>query len=112
MGAYFHHKSTRRMSVRIEGGFLVVRFNDNGQTEYFPMPKDRTDKDGIRATRGAACAWAKKNGATVDQEAAIKKELTDNGYYLVGPQSRGKVQRVIVRRSIKPHDDTATGAYA
>jgi hypothetical protein len=109
MGGY--RKATRRMNRPwIENGFLVVRFSDNGQTGYFPMPKDRTDKDGIRVTRSAACAWAKQHGATFEQEAAIKKALTDAGYHLVGPQSRGKAARVIVRR--KPSDDTATGPYA
>jgi hypothetical protein len=44
---------------------------------------DVTDKKGIRTVRDLAVEFARQNGASIGQENAVKKALTDAGYWLV-----------------------------
>jgi hypothetical protein len=69
-----------RMSSRLDGGYLVVRF-EGGSSQRWPLPS-KSDPDSIRRTRDAAVQFARQNGATSGQVDAVKKALTDGGYYV------------------------------
>ena len=71
----------------------MVQFAD-GAREQWRLP-DRSDKAAIRRVRDAAVAFAHSHGATLGQLNAVKKKLTDEGYYLTGPKggNSGKVPK-------------------
>ena len=46
------------------------------------MLPEKTDKSGIRRTRDQACAFAEEHDATLGQVNAVKKALTEGGYYV------------------------------
>jgi len=70
------------MSAREEDEQLVIMFED-GASKKWDLP-DKTDKDGIRALRDEAVAFALKNGASdPGQTNAVRKALTDAGYHLI-----------------------------
>ena len=73
-------KSTVRMSATIVGNELVVQFA-NGISRSWNLP-DRQDKAGIRLIRDSAVSFATIGGATFGQQNAVKKTLTDAGYYV------------------------------
>ena len=77
-------KSTIRMTTRVEDSQLLVQFAD-GAREQWGLP-DRSDNAAIRRVRDAAVAFAHGQGATLGQVNAVKKALTDAGYYLTGPR--------------------------
>jgi len=79
-------RATRRMSAWVERGHLSVRFADD-QMETWELP-DRSDKGAIRRVRDTAVAFARENQATLGQINAVKKALTEAGYYLTKPRSR------------------------
>jgi len=76
-----HSHSTRRMSAYVQGKILYVKF-EHGPEDRWRLP-DVSDKNGIRAVRDQAVAFARQNGASLGQENAVKKALTDAGYWLV-----------------------------
>ena len=73
--------ATKKMVAEVgKDGELFIKF-DGGLWQKFSLP-DRNDKPAIRSVRDKAVAWAKRNGATDGQAAAVKKALTSAGYYL------------------------------
>jgi hypothetical protein len=71
----------QKMSSYIAGNQLHIEFN-GGASSSWTLP-DRNDKTGIRAVLDKAILFAKDNGASVPgQTNAVRKTLTDNGYYL------------------------------
>ena len=73
--------SQRRMSARVEKGVFRVAFADGPSYRWLLGAK--SDKDIIRQVRRDAVAWAEENGATnPGQTNAVKKALTEAGYYL------------------------------
>lgn len=79
-------RAKRRMSARVERGHLLVGFAE-GQMERWELP-NRSDKEAIRRVRGMAVAFASENQATLGQINAVKKALTEAGYFLTKPRSR------------------------
>lgn len=73
--------ATTRMSAEVRGGVLYVSF-ENGSSDSWRLP-DKSDKNAIRNIRDKATDFAKKNGASLGQENAVKKALTDAEYWLV-----------------------------
>ena len=74
--------ATKKMSARVQGGHLVVEFED-GARDQWPLP-ERTDKDAIRAVRDTAVSFALDQGASdPGQTNAVRKALTDSGYHLI-----------------------------
>lgn len=73
-------KAIIRMSSKVVGNRLVVQF-ENGQSNTWDLP-DRKDNAGIRAVRDSAVSFAITNEASLGQQNAIKKTLTDAGYYV------------------------------
>lgn len=80
-----HHKrqpfATIRMSAEVRGKILYVSF-DHGPSDKWQLPEN-SDKNGIRDVRDKAVAFAKEHGASFGQEQAVKKALTNAGYWLV-----------------------------
>lgn len=72
--------SARRMSSKVENGALVVGFAE-GPSSRFALPQ-KHDKSAIRSAMEQAIRFANANGASEGQERAIRKVLTDAGYYL------------------------------
>jgi hypothetical protein len=72
--------ASRRMSAKADDKSLRIHFAD-GVSMNWSLP-DPNDKDGIRQVRDAAMTFAKENGATIGQQNAVRKALTNAGYYL------------------------------
>ena len=72
--------SKRRMTAKVAEEALFVGFQ-NGPSREWNLPA-RQDKMRIREVRDSAVEFAKMNGATLGQENAVKKALTDAGYHL------------------------------
>lgn len=72
--------ATDRMSSYISANQLHVSFV-SGPSSSWTLPS-KTDKTSLRTVRDEAIAFAKKHGATVGQQNAVKKALTDSGYHL------------------------------
>ena len=68
------------MSTFVRSGTLFVEF-ENGRKNQWALPNQQ-DKDGIRKVRDAAVDFAQQNSASLGQINAVKKALTDAGYYL------------------------------
>lgn len=75
--------ATKTLSARVEEGRLVVEFPECEQKTSWELPAP-SDRDAIRRIREAASAFATDNGATQGQVQAVKKALTENGYYVRG----------------------------
>ncbi len=73
--------ATRPMSEQIIGGKLVVLFKDDHTSKNWPLPQ-QDDKQEIRRIRDEAVQFALDNGASIGQANAVKKKLTDEGYYV------------------------------
>ncbi|MEO9189241.1 MAG: hypothetical protein ABI224_04440 [Acetobacteraceae bacterium] len=72
--------ATKKMRARVEVDQLQVEFEDGASRNWdLPTPSDR---QAIKRIRGEAVLWAKEQGATEGQVNAVKKALTDAGYYL------------------------------
>ena len=74
------NRATNRMSSHVSNGRLIVDFA-SGHRREFKTP-DKSDKSGIRRVRDEACAFAEEHEATLGQVNAVKKALTDAGYYV------------------------------
>ncbi len=73
--------ATQRMSARIEGKQLVIRFED-GASDSWRLPHAR-DKTAIREMLENAVRFALDHGATdPGQTNTVRKALTDAGYHL------------------------------
>ena len=73
--------ASRKMSARVESGKLVVAFDGDARQEW--TLGNRTEKAAIRDVLEDALAFALSNGATnPGQTNAVRKALTDAGYYL------------------------------
>ena len=86
LGRRAPRRATKRMSASVERGHLQIRFAD-GLMERWELP-NRSDKGAIRRVRDMAVAFARENQATLGQINAVKKALTEAGYYLTKPRSR------------------------
>jgi hypothetical protein len=75
-----HQFATVKMSTEVRGKKLFVSFA-NGASDSWLLP-DTSDKNAIRTVRDNAVEFAKLNGASYGQEQAVKKALTDAGYWL------------------------------
>lgn len=74
--------ATKRMSSRVQNNQLVVEFVEDGIAQDWKLP-DRSDKETIKRIRDEAVAFALENGASdPGQTNAVKKALTDAGYYI------------------------------
>jgi len=69
-----------RMSTSLEYGVFWVKFQ-NGQKSHWQLPA-KDEKAAIRRVRDLAVDFARQNGASIGQVNAVKKALTDEGYYL------------------------------
>ena len=74
------NRATNRMSSHVSNGRLIVDFA-SGHRREFKLPQ-KTDKSGIRLVRDEACLFADEHDATLGQLTAVKKALTDAGYYV------------------------------
>ena len=72
--------ATVRMHASVKEGVLFVSFA-NGAERNWDVPSKR-DKLGIRAIRDEAVEFARLQGGTIGQQNAVKKALTDAGYYV------------------------------
>jgi hypothetical protein len=72
--------ATRKMSSYVRENKLYVQFHD-GPSNSWQLPA-RENKTEIRKIRDEAVAFARQNGAAFGQEQAVKKALTDAGYWL------------------------------
>jgi len=71
----------QRMSPDVRDGQLIIQFED-GTRQQWSLP-DKDDKEGIRRLRDAAVDWALEHGASdPGQTNAVRKTLTDAGYYV------------------------------
>lgn len=68
------------MSTFVRSGTLFVEF-ENGRKNQWALPNQQ-DKDGIRKVRDLAVDFAQQNSASLGQMNAVKKALTDAGYYV------------------------------
>ena len=73
--------ATQRMSSYLQSNQLHVSFHA-GPSQLWALP-ERGNRDAIREVRDKAVAFARDNGATVGQQNAVKKTLTEGGYYLM-----------------------------
>ncbi|MEX2374031.1 MAG: hypothetical protein WD942_00370 [Dehalococcoidia bacterium] len=74
-------RATKRMSAWVSDGHLFIEFED-GARERWQLPA-RHDKPSIRDVRDTAVRWAPEQGASdPGQTNAVRKDLTDAGYYL------------------------------
>ena len=73
-------KAILRMSTFVRNGTLFVEF-ENGRKNQWGLP-DQKDRDGIRKVRDIAVEFARQNSAFFGQMNAVKKALTDAGYYV------------------------------
>ena len=72
--------ATKRMTREVNDGKFIVGFAD-GASRSWSLP-EKDDKAGIRRIRDAAIKFARENGATEGQIAAVMKGLTEAGYHL------------------------------
>lgn len=70
----------QRMSADVLGQTLHIAFQ-NGISKKWALP-DSTNKLEIRRIRDEAVNFAKQNDASFGQEQAVKKALTNAGYWL------------------------------
>jgi len=68
------------MSSDVLSGKLIVEFA-SGHRREFKLPS-KSDKQGIYSVRDEACPFAEEHEATLGQTNAVKKALTDAGYYV------------------------------
>ena len=73
-------RATKRMSARVENDRLLIQYPDDEKSWSLPDP---ADKAAIRRIRDEAVEFALVHGATdPGQTNAVKKALTNAGYYL------------------------------
>ena len=75
-------RSNQKMTTAIRDGELRVEFED-GPWQAWRLPS-RQNREAIKEVRDAATAFARAQGATDGQVAAVMKALTSNEYYVQG----------------------------
>ena len=73
-------KTTVRMSTKIDKTYVYVSFKDGEQMKK-KLP-NKSEKDKLKKMVKACIVWAKNQGATVGQAAAVRKAFTANGYHI------------------------------
>jgi hypothetical protein len=74
-----------KMTTRIEGDYYIVEFA-SGASKRFRLP-DREDRIAIKELADEAVQFAIEQGATIPgQVNAVRKGLTNEGYYIIGPR--------------------------
>ena len=73
-------KAILRMSTFVKNGTLFVEF-ENGKKNQWGLPA-KGDRERIRKVRDIAVEFAQQNSASFGQVNAVKKALTDAGYYV------------------------------
>jgi negative regulator of replication initiation len=73
--------ATNRMSSYISGNELRVAFA-TGESNAWKLPT-QGDREGVRAVRDKAVAFAEQHGATVGQTNAVRKTLTNAGFHVL-----------------------------
>lgn len=76
-----HPFANIKMTAEVRGKHLFVSFESGAENKWL-LP-DFSDKQGIRKVRDLAVSFATQNGASFGQEQAVKKALTNAGYWLV-----------------------------
>ncbi len=71
---------TQRISAKVEGEKLIVRF-ENGPWREWPLPP-KTAKAALRSITYQTIDFARHNGASEAQIIAVRKSLNDAGYNL------------------------------
>ena len=71
----------KRLSSFIRSNQLHLSF-ENGPSRSWQLPS-KSNKESIRIIRDEAVTFARENDATGGQVAAVRKTLTDSGYYLM-----------------------------
>ena len=77
---HWQHHATNRLSTYVQRNKLFVEFKSGAKNEWTLPAQD--DKEGIRRVRDAASEFAEQNDATLGQVNAVKKALTEAGYYV------------------------------
>jgi len=72
--------ATKRLSSRIQEDMLCLEFQD-GISDCWILPS-KINVDEIKEVRDKAVSFVKENGATIGQINAVKKTLTEAGYYV------------------------------
>ncbi len=78
----------RQQSLRVLNNKLEVSYPEDGILQTWNLPS-KSDREAIREVLNEALAFGESNGASEGQLKAIRKALTENGYYLVGPRRSG-----------------------
>jgi negative regulator of replication initiation len=73
-------KAILRMSTFVRSGTLFVEF-ENDKKNQWGLPA-KGDRERIRKVRDLAVEFARQNSASFGQINAVKKALTDAGYYV------------------------------
>ena len=73
--------ASQRMSSYVEDDKLIIDFH-GGPRKTFSLP-GRSDRDNLRRVRDQAVEFARSAGASYGQVMAVKKALTEAGFYLV-----------------------------
>jgi hypothetical protein len=73
-------RATDMLRQRVDGKRLFLEFASGAKREWTLPARD--DKASIRRLRDDAVDWAKRNGATEGQQAAVMRALTHNGFHV------------------------------
>ena len=79
--------ATVRMFAGVKDGQLTVKFKGSNQLRSWVLPS-KDDIAAIRDVRDKAIRFAKDNGCTEGQIGALRKALSDNGYYIRKPSGK------------------------
>lgn len=74
----------KRQSCKVQDGRYHITLGTDRKNWLLP---DKSDQPSIRRLRAEAETWARARGATSGQIDAVRKGLTDAGYYLIGPRT-------------------------
>lgn len=77
--------ASRRVSPRVQDGLLHVSIEGAGDRKW-TLP-GRDNRNEIRRVTHEALDWATELGATEGQLKAIRKELSNNRYFITSPRS-------------------------
>lgn len=80
------NRSVRRVSPEIVGGYLNVRIEDAGERRWQLPSAD--DTVALRRVTHEALDWASSEGATEGQLKAIRKAMSEAGYFIGRPRRR------------------------
>jgi len=78
-------RAETRLSIDVNDNMLKLFF-EGGDPQSWTLPLDKRDTERIREALYKALDFAAMQGASEGQLKAIRKALTEQGYYLVGPR--------------------------